>query len=96
MENTEIKTEAPEFQNLDGFLEIVFETQFELSKKADTAVDFFTPLQKKLESILDHDTLDEVEEMLWNAYGEHIRYVSIEAMRLAIGIENGTYVPYCC
>lgn len=85
------RANMPEFQNLDGFLGIVFDTQFSQSDKIGNAEDMLDDLEKMLYKKLDSSDFDKAYSLLWNGFSDAMHYIGVEAMKLAIEIENGTY-----
>lgn len=87
MENTkEINS-----KNIDKYLGIVFDTQFADSGRISTAEHMLDDLEKFLYKNIDKSNFDEAYSLLWDGFSNAMHYIGVEAMKMAIGIENGTY-----
>ena len=84
-------TKELESKNIDGYLGIVFDTQFTESGRIANAEHMLDSLEKVLSENLDKANFDKAYSLLWDGFSEVMHYIGVEAMKMAIGIENGTY-----
>lgn len=78
-------------KNIDKYLGIVFDTQFAESGRIANAEHMLDSLEKVLSKNLDKANFDKAYSLLWDGFSEAMHYIGVEAMKMAIGIENGTY-----
>ena len=78
---------------MDKFLEIVCLGQFDENGFSDKYMEFYKPTLDLLKGILSEAMYSKVEEQFIEDSCNNKRFYSVEAMKLAIGIMNGTYVP---
>lgn len=79
---------------MDKFLQIVYEGQFDGTGKRDKTFEFFKPTFDMLKGILSEELYEKVEEQFIADASQNNSFFAVEAMKLAIGIMDGTYVPY--
>lgn len=79
---------------MDKFLEIVYEGQFEERKMTDKYMEFFKPTLDKLKGILSHEFYETIEEEFIDNAVDSNRFYAVEGMKLAMGIMDGTYIPF--
>lgn len=84
-------TKELESNNMDGYLGIVFDTQFNESGRISNAEHMLDGLEKVLHEKLDSKSFEKAYSLLRDGFSEAIHYIGVEAMKMAIGIENGTY-----
>lgn len=78
---------------MDKFLQIVYEGQFNGTGKIDKTLEFFKPTLDMLKGILSEELYAKVEDQFMANASENNSFYAVEAMKLAIGIMDGTYVP---
>lgn len=82
-------------ENFNSYLSIVFNSYFERSGRIQNAIDIYESLTERIEKNINKDIyIEQVDDVAWEVFNELIHYVSVEAMKLAISIENGKYQPY--
>lgn len=79
---------------MDNFLEIIYAGQFEQKGFTEKYEEFFKPTLDKLKSLLSPELYEEIETQFIKDSIDNNRFYAVEAMKLAIGIMDGTYVPY--
>jgi len=84
-------TKELESKNMDGYLGIVFDTQFTESGRIANAEHRLDGFEKFLYKNVDKSSFDEAYSLLWDGFFEAMHYIGVESMKMAIGIENGTY-----
>ena len=84
-------TKELESKNMDGYLGIVFDTQFNESGRIADAEHMLDGFEKFLYKNVDKSNFDEAYSLLWDGFSNAMHYIGVEAMKMAIGIENGTY-----
>ena len=78
--------------NLDKFFEMAFTnytTDNQSEEMKDKIDELFKPILDKLESLLAHDIVIELEESLVDCYVTCTNIAGVEGMKLAIGVING-------
>ena len=79
---------------MDKFLEIVYTNQLADSEKGDKFEEFFKPLMDKLKATVSEELYNQFEEIFANCAVENNQYYAVEGMKLAIGIMDGSYIPF--
>lgn len=64
-----------------------------LLKKGDKASEYFKPFFDKLQEIVSEKVFEELMDSFSECEVNTINYYSVEGMKLAIGIMNGSYIP---
>ena len=79
---------------MDKFLEIVYFNQFSSGKDGDKFEEFFKPFLEKLKATVSEELYNQFEEIFANCAVENNQYYAVEGMKLAIGIVDGSYIPF--
>lgn len=79
---------------MDKFLEIVYSNQIADTKKGDKYSEFFKPFMEKLKSTVSEELYNQFDEIFTNCVIENNQYYAVEGMKLAIGIIDGSYIPF--
>ena len=79
---------------MDKFLEIVYSNQIAGTKKGDKYIEFFKPFLEKLKATVSEELYNQFEEIFANCAVENNQYYAVEEMKLAIGIMDGSYIPF--
>ena len=79
---------------MDKFLEIVYSNQIADTKKGDKYIEFFNPFLEKLKATVSEELYNQFEEIFTTCVVENNKYYAVEGMKLAIGIMDGSYIPF--
>lgn len=79
---------------MDKFLEIVYSNQLADGENGDKFSEFFRPFFEKLKATVSEELYDQFEEIFANCAVENNQYYAVEGMKLAIGIMDGSYIPF--
>lgn len=79
---------------MDKFLEIVYSNQLADGEKGDKFSEFFSPFLEKLKATVSEELYNQFEEIFANCAVENNQYYAVEGMKLAIGIMDGSYIPF--
>lgn len=76
------------------FLEIVYSNQIADGEKGDKFSEFFSSFFEKLKATVSEELYDQFEEIFTTFVVENNKYYAVEGMKLAIGIIDGSYIPF--
>ena len=79
---------------MDKFLEIVYSNQIADGEKGDKFSEFFNSFFEKLKATVSEELYDQFEEIFTTCVVENNKYYAVEGMKLAIGIMDGSYIPF--
>ena len=79
---------------MDKFLEIVYSNQIADTHKGDRYREFLKPFLDKLKATVSEELYDQFEEIFTTCVVENNKYYAVEGMKLAIGIIDGSYIPF--
>lgn len=78
---------------MDKFLEVVYSNQLANSDKGDKFEEFFEPLMDKLKATVSKELYEDFYDVFLTCVVNNNRFYSVEGMKLAIGILDGTFIP---
>ena len=79
---------------MDKFLEIVYSNQIADGENGDKFSEFFSSFFEKLKATVSEELYNQFEEIFANCAVENNQYYAVEGMKLAIGIIDGSYIPF--
>lgn len=75
---------------MDKFLEIIYANQIE-GETGDKYMEFFAPFLDSLKKIVSEEIYNDLMEKFYLCALESNGYYSVQGMKLAIGVIDGTY-----
>ena len=79
---------------MEKFLEIVYVNQFSSGENGDEFLKIFIPLLDRLKELLSEKLYDEIEQLFIDCCVQNNSFYAVEGMKLAIGIMDGSYIPF--
>lgn len=78
---------------MDKFLEIVYESQIEAYEIGDKYIEIFEPFMNRLNELVSNALYNELDELFNECMAANNSFYAVAGMKLAIGIQDGTFVP---
>ena len=77
-----------------NFQKLFTQIKSQTPKKGDKYIEFFKPFLEKLKATVSEELYNQFEEIFTTCVVENNKYYAVEGMKLAIGIMDGSYIPF--